>query len=55
MKLGRRGMFQHDNDPKHTAKNHGRISEKEKGGTMTWPSMSPEWQKTLVSFMLRRT
>ncbi len=29
--LGRRALFQHDNDPKHTSKGHCWISEEEQG------------------------
>ena len=38
-KLGIRGIFQHDNDPKHTAKITQEFLMKKKVQTMTWPSM----------------
>ena len=41
-KLGRRGIFQHDNNPKHTAKIMQEFLKKKKVKTMTWPSMSPD-------------
>ncbi|MCI4393262.1 hypothetical protein PGIGA_G00155500, partial [Pangasianodon gigas] len=41
-KLGRRGIFQHDNDPNHTAKIMQEFRKKKKLKTMTWPSMSPD-------------
>ena len=37
-KFGRRGIFQHDNDPKHTALK----KNKKKIKAMTRPSMSPD-------------
>lgn len=36
--LGTRGIFQHDNDPKHTAK----ITQGIKSDTITWPRMPPD-------------
>lgn len=43
--LGRRGIFQHNNDPKHTAKitqEFLKFLKKEKVKTMTWPSLFPD-------------
>ena len=41
-KLGRRGMFQHDNDPKHTSKTITALLKKLRVKVMVWPSMSPD-------------
>ena len=44
-KLGRRKIFQHDNDPKNTAKIMQEKKEK-KVKSLTWPSMSPDLNPT---------
>lgn len=41
-KLGRRPVFQHDNDPKHTSKMTKAFLQKQKVKVMDWPSMSPD-------------
>lgn len=41
-KLGRRGMFQHDNDPKHTIKITQGLRKKTIVKSMAWSSMSPD-------------
>ena len=41
-KLGRRAMFQHDNDPKHTSKMTTALLKRLRVKVMDWPSMSPE-------------
>ena len=39
--LGRRAVFQHDNDPKHTSKTTTALLKKLRVKVMDWPSMSP--------------
>ena len=39
-KLGRRAMFQHDNDPKHTSKMTTALLKRLRVKVMDWPSMS---------------
>ena len=41
-KLGRRAVFQHDNDPKHTSKTPTALQKKLRVKVMDWPSMSPD-------------
>ncbi len=38
-RLGRRAVFQHDNDPKHTSKTTNALLKKK---VIDWPSMSPD-------------
>ncbi len=40
--LGRRALFQHDNDPKHTSKATVGFLKKNSVKVIQWPSMSPE-------------
>ena len=39
--LGRRAVFQHDNDPKHTSKMTTALLKKLRVKVMDWPNMSP--------------
>ncbi len=41
-RLGRRAVFQHDNDPKHTSKKTTALLKKLRVKVMDWPSMSPD-------------
>ena len=41
-KLGRRTVFQHDNNPKHTSKTTAALLNKLRVKVMDWPSMSPD-------------
>ena len=41
-KLGRRAVFQHDNDPKHTSKMTIALLKRLRVKVMDWPSMSPD-------------
>ncbi len=41
-RLGRRAVFQHDNDPKHTSKMTTVLLKKLRVKVMDWPSMSPD-------------
>ena len=41
-KLGRRAVFQHDNDPKHTSKMTTALLKRLRVKVMDWPSMSPD-------------
>ena len=41
-KLGRRAVFQHDNDPKHTSKTTTALLKRSRVKVMDWPSMSPD-------------
>ena len=41
-KLGRRAVFQHDNDPKHTSKTTTALLKRLRVKVMDWPSMSPD-------------
>ncbi len=41
-RLGRRALFQHDNDPKHTSKTTTALLKKLRVKVMDWPSMSPD-------------
>ncbi|CAI9619393.1 unnamed protein product, partial [Staurois parvus] len=41
-RLGRRAVFQHDNDPKHTSKTTTVLLKKLRVKVMDWPSMSPD-------------
>ena len=41
-KLGKRAVFQHDNDPKHRFKRTIAFLEKRKLKVLEWPSMSPD-------------
>ncbi len=41
-RLGRRTVFQHDNDPKHTSKTTTALLKKLRLKVMDWPSMSPD-------------
>ena len=40
--LGRRAVFQYDNDPKHTSKTTTALLKKLRVKVMDWPSMSPD-------------
>ncbi len=40
--LGRRALFQHDNDPKHTSKATVVFLKKNRVKVIQWPSMSPD-------------
>ncbi len=40
--LGRRALFQHDNDPKHTSKDTVGFLKKNRVKVIQWPSMSPD-------------
>ncbi len=40
--LGRRALFQHDNDPKHTSKATVEFLKKNRVKVIQWPSMSPD-------------
>ena len=41
-KLGRRAVFQHDNDPKHTSKTTILLLKRLRAKVMDWPSISPD-------------
>ncbi len=41
-RLGRRAVFQHDHDPKHTSKTTTALLKKLRVKVMDWPSMSPD-------------
>ncbi len=41
-RLGRRAVFQHDNDPKHTSKTTTALLKKLRVKVMDWPTMSPD-------------
>ena len=41
-KLGRRAVFQHDNDPKHTSKTTSALLKRLRVKVMDWLSMSPD-------------
>ncbi len=41
-RLGRRAVFQHDNNPKHTSKTTTALLKKLRVKMMDWPSMSPD-------------
>ncbi len=41
-RLGRRALFQHENDPKHTYKTTTAFLKKLRVNVMDWPSMSPD-------------
>ena len=41
-KLGKRGVFQHDNDPKHRSKQTTAFLKKRKVKVLKWPTMSPD-------------
>ncbi len=41
-RLGRRAVFQHDNDPKHTSKMTTVLLKKLRVKVMDWPSISPD-------------
>ena len=41
-KLGRRAVFQHDNDPKHTPKTTTALRKRLGVKVMDWPSMSQD-------------
>ncbi len=41
-RLGRRAVFQHDNDPKHTSKTSTALLKRLRVKVMDWPSMSPD-------------
>ena len=41
-KLGRRAVFQQDNDPKHTSKTAIALLKRLRVKVMDWPSMSPD-------------
>ncbi len=41
-RLGRRAVFQHDNDPKHTSKMTTALLKKLRVKVMDWPNMSPD-------------
>ena len=41
-KLGRRAVFQHDNNPKHTSKTTTALLKRLRVKLMDWPSMSPD-------------
>ena len=57
-KLGRRAVFQHDNDPKHTFKTTTALLDRLRVKVMDWPSMSPNIPlptcEALVNSMPRR-
>ncbi len=42
LRMGRRWVFQHDNDPKHTAKATKEWVKKKHIKTLEWPSQSPD-------------
>ena len=42
LKLGRKGVFQMDNDPKHTSKVVEKWLKDNKGKVLEWPSQSPD-------------
>ena len=42
LKMGRRWVFQHDNDPKHTAKATKEWLKKKHIQVLEWPSQSPD-------------
>ena len=42
-KLGRRAVFQHDNDPKHTSKTTIALLKRLRLKVMDWPSISPDF------------
>ncbi len=44
--LGRRALFQHDNDPKHTSKATVGFLKKNRVKVIQWPSMSPDLNPT---------
>ena len=41
-KLGRRAVFQHDNDPKHSSKTTTALLKRLRVRVMDWPSLSPD-------------
>ncbi len=41
-RLGRRAVFHHDNDPKHTSKTTTALIKKLRVKVIDWPSMSPD-------------
>ena len=41
-RLGRRAVFQHDNEPRHTFKTTTALLKKLSLKVMDWPSMSPD-------------
>lgn len=41
-KMGRKAIFQHDNDPKHRSKHTSAFLKKAKVSVLEWPSMSPD-------------
>ena len=41
-KLGRRAVFQHDNDPKHTSKTTTALLKRLRVKVIDWPSMCPD-------------
>ena len=41
-KLGRKAMFHHENDPKHTSKTTTALQKRLRVKVMDWPSMSPD-------------
>ena len=45
-KLGRRAVFQHDSDPKHTSKTTAALLKKLRVKMMDWPSTSPDLNLT---------
>ena len=42
LKMGREWVFQHDNDPKHTAKATKEWLKKKHSRVLEWPSQSPD-------------
>ena len=42
LSMGRRFTFQHDNDPKHTAKLSTQWLKEKKVNVLAWPSQSPD-------------
>ena len=48
LKLGRKWVFQMDNDPKHTSKVVGKWLKENKVKVLEWPSQSPDLNRNVV-------